>query len=262
MWSLQALATGHRVSKTRWACLFIDFVCVCVGCVLVCLVGFWDQGVYPTTSVIQGNPLLIWGVSLWEALLVVSHKWSFISHSPDQECFHGKLSIRTPQEFLQKPPSRWLASRCSVLFFRGRLQFELSGFSFCGSEQPNFTGFTHGPMEKSAAPVELKVVFPTRWPIGPILTKCCTGSTWWFIPPIGLRDVSHAFGLRRNCSHWPDEHLATVLNLGGLYHCFIQTLASLLAIPKPSAALQGTFSLGIKQRQEQATATKASRLHK
>ena len=36
-----------------------------------------SQGVYPTTSVIQGNPLLIWGVGLWEALFVVSQKWSF-----------------------------------------------------------------------------------------------------------------------------------------------------------------------------------------
>ena len=29
------------------------------------------------TSVIQGNLLLIWGVSLWKDLFVVSQKWSF-----------------------------------------------------------------------------------------------------------------------------------------------------------------------------------------
>ena len=35
------------------------------------------KGFIPT-SVIQGNlPLYIWGVSLWEALFVVSQKWSF-----------------------------------------------------------------------------------------------------------------------------------------------------------------------------------------
>ena len=30
-----------------------------------------------TTSVIQGNPLFIWAAGLWEALFVVSQKWSF-----------------------------------------------------------------------------------------------------------------------------------------------------------------------------------------
>ena len=38
--------------------------------------GLWDQGVSPTTSVIQvGISPFIWGVSLWEALFVVSQKW-------------------------------------------------------------------------------------------------------------------------------------------------------------------------------------------
>ena len=34
------------------------------------------KGFIPT-SVIQGNPLFLWGVGLWEALFVVSQKWSF-----------------------------------------------------------------------------------------------------------------------------------------------------------------------------------------
>ena len=42
---------------------------------------FHDQGCgikgFIPTSVIQGNPLFTWGVGLWEALFVVSQKWSF-----------------------------------------------------------------------------------------------------------------------------------------------------------------------------------------
>ena len=39
--------------------------------------GLWDQGVFPTTAVIQvGISPFIW-ISLWEAFFVVSQKWSF-----------------------------------------------------------------------------------------------------------------------------------------------------------------------------------------
>ena len=40
--------------------------------------------VYPTTCVIQRNPLFVWGASLWEALFVVSQRWSFPT---SLECF-------------------------------------------------------------------------------------------------------------------------------------------------------------------------------
>ena len=41
----------------------------------------WNKGCgikgFIPTLVIQGNSLFIWGVGLWEALFVVSQKWSF-----------------------------------------------------------------------------------------------------------------------------------------------------------------------------------------
>ena len=47
------------------------------GAALFGVICMGSLGVYPTTSVIQGSPLFMWGVSLWEALILVSQKWSF-----------------------------------------------------------------------------------------------------------------------------------------------------------------------------------------
>ena len=44
-------------------------------------------GVYPTTSVIQGNLCFYDQISLWEALAIVSQEVDSIPHSPVLETF-------------------------------------------------------------------------------------------------------------------------------------------------------------------------------
>ena len=41
----------------------------------------WDQGVSPHLGDTFGNPVFVWGVSLWETLFVYPEFWNSMSHS-------------------------------------------------------------------------------------------------------------------------------------------------------------------------------------
>ena len=70
------------------------------------------KGFIPT-SVIQGNPLFAWGVSLWNALFVVSQKWSFPT-ALDWICRLQLFWLKSSWVF-QSTPQKWLT------FCRGEL---------------------------------------------------------------------------------------------------------------------------------------------
>ena len=64
---------GSLYPPTKDQVLGSFYVC---GRIDVLVQGCGIKGFFPT-SVIQGNLPFIWGLSLWEALFVVSQKWSF-----------------------------------------------------------------------------------------------------------------------------------------------------------------------------------------